>query len=82
VEDPPTSAPNTPPATPSAAGATPTTATDAQRTTAQADWMKHMTAIEAMLKSQDEAGGLTLDKAKVEMLRTHLAELKRALGGR
>ena len=81
VEDPPTSAPNTPP---TATGTTGTTAaaptTDAQRT-AQADWMRHVTAIEAMLKAQDESGGLTLDKAKVEMLRTHLAEIKKLLGG-
>jgi hypothetical protein len=93
VEDPPTSAPNTPPATttpatsgstvattpPAATGTTATTpATDPQITT-QADWMRHVTAIEAMLKSQDESGGLTLDKAKVEMLRTHLAEIKKLL---
>ena len=36
-------------------------------------------AIDAILKSTDEGGGLTLDKAKVEMLRTHLAELRKML---
>ena len=94
VEDPPTSAPNTPPATsapatsaatvststaPAATGTSGSTpATGAQPTT-QAEWMRHVTAIESMLKAQDESGGLTLDKAKVEMLRTHLAEIKKLL---
>ena len=89
VEDPPTSAPNTPPATSGTPGATgtsgtttPATAAADQQRPGQADWMKHMAAIEVMLKSQDESGGLTLDKAKVEMLRTHLAEIKKFLGGK
>ena len=89
VEDPPTTPPNTPPATSATTqstptptgttGTTPTTAASDPQKTAQADWMRHVTAIEAMLKSQDESGGLTLDKAKVEMLRTHLAELRKLL---
>ena len=83
VEDPPTTPPNTPPATspttPTPTGTTGTTAPSDPQKTAQADWMRHVTAIEAMLKSQDESGGLTLDKAKVEMLRTHLAELRKLL---
>ena len=36
-------------------------------------------AIESMLKSQNEGGGLTLDKTQADMLRTHLADLKRLL---
>jgi hypothetical protein len=92
VEDPPTTPPNTPPATsqppatstatastPTPTGTSGTTAPSDPQKTAQADWMRHVTAIESMLKSQDESGGLTLDKAKVEMLRTHLAELRKLL---
>ena len=83
VEDPPTTPPNTPPTTspttPMPTGTTGTTPPSDPQKTAQADWMRHVTAIEAMLKSQDESGGLTLDKAKVEMLRTHLAELRKLL---
>ena len=92
VEDPPTTPPNTPPTTsqppatstatattPTPTGTTGTTPASDPQKTAQADWMRHVTAIEAMLKSQDESGGLTLDKAKVEMLRTHLAELRKLL---
>ena len=89
VEDPPTTPPNTPPATSpttptptGTTGTTPTTAPSDPQKTAPADWMRHVTAIEALLKSQDESGGLTLDKAKVEMLRTHLAEIKKFLGSK
>ena len=90
VEDQPTSAPTTPttpptataPTTPAPTGTTGTTpapTTAATEQPVQADWMKHMNAIELMLRSQDESGGITLDKAKVEMLRTHLAELRKLL---
>ena len=86
VEDPPPTPPNTPPTTspttPMPTGTTGTTPPSDPQKTAQADLMRHVTAIEAMLKSQDESGGLTLDKAKVEMLRTHLAEIKKFLGGK
>ena len=67
-----TGSPRTPPTgtpTPQAAGMAP----GAQ------GWMQHLSAIDAMLKSTDESGGLTLDKAKVEMLRTHVAELRKLL---
>ena len=41
--------------------------------------MRLIAAIESMLKSQNEGGGLTLDKAQADMLRAHLADLKRLL---
>ena len=44
-----------------------------------ADVMRHLTAIETLLMMQDESGGLTLTKAQVEQLRTHLAALKVAI---
>jgi hypothetical protein len=45
-------------------------------TSSNADVMKHVAAIEAMLKMQDDSGGLTLTKAQVEQLRTHWAALR------
>ena len=44
--------------------------------------MRHVAAIEALLKSEDEGGGLTLTKAQVEQLRTHWAALRQALDKR
>lgn len=44
-----------------------------------ADVMRHVAAIEGMLKMQDESGGLTLTKAQVEQLRTHWAALRTAI---
>ena len=41
--------------------------------------MKHVAAIEALLKMQDDSGGLTLTKAQVEQLRTHWAALRLAI---
>ena len=41
--------------------------------------MRLIAAIESMLKSQNEGGGLTLDKTQADMLRTHLTDLKRLL---
>lgn len=76
---PPTPTAPTTPAPTGTPGTTPAPATAATEQPAQVDWMKHMNAIELMLRSQDESGGLTLDKAKVEMLRTHLAELRKLL---
>lgn len=74
-------------ATQSAATQQPTqpTGTTGSTTAAQgassgnADVMKHVAAIEAMLKMQDDSGGLTLTKAQVEQLRTHWAALRAAI---
>ena len=83
---PPATPPSTPPATPpSTAASTPpqptatTGTTETPQATPAADVMKHINAIELMLRSADESGGLTLDKAKVETLRTHIAELRKLL---
>lgn len=73
----------TPPATsePTAPATSGTTGTmDTQSTAGNADVMKHVTAIEALLKMQDDSGGLTLTKAQVEELRTHWAAMRLALG--
>jgi hypothetical protein len=53
-----------------------------QSTTTQsgnADIARHVAAIEALLKMQDDSGGLTLTKAQVEQLRTHWAALRTIL---
>lgn len=83
---PPSTPPATPPSTPpSTAASTPpqptatTGTTETPQATPAADVMKHINAIELMLRSADESGGLTLDKAKVETLRTHIAELRKLL---
>ena len=73
----PTTTPTTPATTPTPTGTT--GATPTPEAAPQGDAAKHFNAIELMLRSQDEAGGLTLDKAKVELLRTHLAELRKLL---
>lgn len=81
------SAPAAPPAAtaPTATTAmatTPATATPtdtAAAPAAHAGAMSHIAAIEAMLKRSDDSGGLTLDKAQADMLRTHLAELRKLL---
>jgi 2-oxoglutarate dehydrogenase E2 component (dihydrolipoamide succinyltransferase) len=66
------------PATPPAAAA-PAPATDPAQPPAPGDALTHVAAIEALLKLQNESGGLTLDKAQVELLRTHIAELRKLL---
>ena len=43
------------------------------------DALAHLAAIESLMKMQNEGGGVTFDKAQVELLRTHLAELRRIL---
>lgn len=81
----PTTPPSTPTTPPSTTASTPpqptgtTGTTEAPQAAPGADVMKHINAIELMLRSADESGGLTLDKAKVETLRTHLAELRKLL---
>ena len=41
--------------------------------------MRLIAAIESMLKMQNEGGGLTLDKTQADMLRAHVADLKKLL---
>ena len=43
------------------------------------DLMKHVAAMDALLRMQDDSGGLTLTKAQVEQLRTHWAAIQAAL---
>ena len=69
----PPSEPTTPPA---AAAPAPAAAPAADPAS---DALTHVAAIEALLKSQNEGGGMTLDKAQVELLRTHIAELRKLL---
>ncbi|CAN5732809.1 hypothetical protein BH18ACI5_BH18ACI5_26110 [soil metagenome] len=64
--------------TPSASGST-TTDPAASAAAPHAESMRLIAAIESMLKSQNEGGGLTLDKTQADMLRTHLTDLKRLL---
>jgi hypothetical protein len=68
---PPTSTPETTPAAQAPAGAQPAAG--------NAEIVRHIAAIEALLKSEDDSGGLTLTKMQVEQLRTHWAALKAAL---
>ena len=70
---PPTTTPPAPP-TP-----TPEPAAPATQPATAADASTHLAAIEALFKSQNEGGGVTLDKAQVEMLRMHLAELRKLI---
>jgi len=73
----------TPSATTQTTGTSGTTATPSSATqgeaSSNADVMKHVAAIEAMLKMQDDSGGLTLTKAQVEQLRVHWAALRTAI---
>jgi hypothetical protein len=72
---PPTASSTTPSSqTPGAQGTT-----GAQSTAGNAEVMRHIAAIEALLKLEDEGGGLTLTKAQVEQLRTHWAALKASI---
>ncbi len=68
--------------TPSTTAATSSSSDPAAGSTAaapQTESLRLIAAIESMLKSQNEGGGLTLDKTQADMLRTHLADLKRLL---
>jgi hypothetical protein len=66
----PTTEPTTPPAKTEPAPAQATSASDA---------LTHLAAIEALLKAQNESGGLMLDKSQVEILRNAVAELRKIL---
>ena len=67
----------------SATGATSPTDPAAQTAqtaqTGSQDLMKHVAALDALLRMQDDSGGLTLTKAQVEQLRTHWAAIQAAL---
>ena len=41
--------------------------------------MRHIEAIEAIVSGEAAASGITLDRTKVEQIRTHLAELRKAV---
>jgi hypothetical protein len=72
----------TPPSTtpPSTTPPTGTPATEAPAQAAgNAEIARHIAAIEAMLKSEDDSGGITLTKAQLEQLRTHWAALKASI---
>jgi hypothetical protein len=72
----PTPPPTTPPtATPET---TPAPGAPAQAA-GNADIARHIAAIEAMLKPEDDSGGITLTRAQLEQLRTHWAALKAAI---
>ncbi len=68
----------TPPAT-TPSPATPSAATPSDQAAGNADVMRHVAAIEALLKSEDDSGGLTLTKVQVEQLRAHWAAIRQAL---
>ena len=65
---PPTGAPETTPAAEAPAQAA-----------GHAEIARHIAAIEAMLKSEDDSGGITLTKTQLEQLRTHWAALKASI---
>jgi hypothetical protein len=67
----------TPPSTTPPTGA-PATEAPAQAA-GNAEIARHIAAIEAMLKSEDDSGGITLTKAQLEQLRTHWAALKASI---
>lgn len=74
---PSTPATTMPPATTSSSAAAPSG--EAAPSSANAEAMRHIAAIEALLKLEDESGGLTLTKAQVEQLRSHWAALRTAI---
>jgi len=71
--------PSTPPSTTAPTG-TPETAPAAGTSLAgNAEIMRHIAAIETLLKSEDDSGGITLTKMQLDQLRTHWAALKSAI---
>jgi len=75
--------PSTPPSTAAPTG-TPETTPAAGTSTSQspagnAEIMRHIAAIETLLKSEDDSGGITLTKMQLDQLRTHWAALKSAI---
>jgi hypothetical protein len=47
--------------------------------TGNADLVRRIGAIEALLKAEDDSGGLTLTKAQLEQLRAHVAALRQGI---
>lgn len=86
---PPAAPPSTPPAAAPPSTVQPTAPTDtapqgttgapAAPATGNAEIVRHIAAIEAMLKSEDDSGGVTLTKLQLEQLRAHLAGLRQAI---
>ena len=72
-----------PPATTPPSGTEPTMPTTQGTAGAQAagnaEIMRHIAAIEAMFKAEDDSGGVTLTKLQLEQLRAHLANLRQAI---
>ncbi len=89
---PPTTPPGTPPATPPTTPPTTppatTPPTDPQTTPpsagvqGNAEILRHIAAIEALIKTEDDSGGLTLTKAQLEQLRNHLALLRQGINNK
>lgn len=76
----PTTSPKAAAEPPTAPAATaPAAGTTATAQSASSEPLRHVAAIEALFKSQNESGGVTLDKTQVELLRTHIAELRKLL---
>lgn len=69
----------TPPASTAPAGAQATAGMAGAQPAGNAEAMRQIAAIEALLKSEDDSGGITLTKAQLEQLRTHLASLRQAI---
>jgi hypothetical protein len=78
-----TTPPSTTPPSTTPPSTTPTTGAPAMEAPTQAagnaEIARHIAAIEAMLKSEDDSGGITLTKAQLEQLRTHWAALKASI---
>jgi hypothetical protein len=69
----------TPPSTTPPSGTPATEPAAPAQTSANADIARHIAAIELLLKSEDDSGGITLTKAQLEQLRTHWAALKASI---
>lgn len=71
--------PTTPPSTTPPSATPPPQGATGMQTPGNAEVMRHIAAIEAMLKAEDDSGGVTLTKVQLEQLRTHLVSLRQAI---
>lgn len=69
----------TPPSTTPPSATPPPQGATGMQTPGNAEVMRHIAAIEAMLKAEDDSGGVTLTKLQLEQLRTHLVSLRQAI---
>jgi hypothetical protein len=71
----------TPPETTPSAATPPagTTTPAGEQAVDRVEILRHIAAIEAMLKVEDDSGGVTLTKLQLEQLRVHLANLRQAI---